>query len=354
MRTVEYHANDDIRIVDLPVPKIGPGELLIQLRACGICASDVMEWYMRPRAPLYPGHEPVGIVAALGDGVAQFAVGQRVFFHHHVPCMLCHFCQRGSFSQCATFRATRLYPGGLAEYIRVPAPNVQGDVLPLPNDISFEAATLIEPLACCIRGIERAAVQAGDCVCVLGAGSNGLMLAQLAQQRGASCVIIVDPIAYRRQQALEIGIDFALDPSTEPLLAQLQAINDGRKPDIVIVTPSKISAMQQGIELVGPGGTVLLFAPPAPDEMLPVLPNSLFFQEITLRTSYSAGPYETRLALELLRYRRIRAETMITHRFGLNDAAQAFEVVARPGNALKVVVFPEDALLLDKVIPPAN
>jgi L-iditol 2-dehydrogenase len=355
MRVVEYHTNNDIRIVDLPMPEIGPGELLVQLRACGICASDVMEWYMRPRAPLYPGHEPVGIVAAAGDGVTQFAVGQRVFFHHHVPCMLCHFCQRGSFSQCATFRATRLYPGGLAEYIRVPAANVQGDVLPLPNNISFEAATLIEPLACCIRGIERAAVQAGDCVCVLGAGSNGLMLAQLAQQRGAPCVIIIDPIAYRRQHAIDMGIDFALDPSTEePILAQLQAINDGQKPDIVIVTPSKISAMQQAIELVGPGGTVLLFAPPPPDEILPVLANALFFQEITLRTSYSAGPYETRLALELLRHRRIRAKNLITHRFGLNDAAQAFELVARPGNALKIVIFPEDAMFLEDVTPPAD
>ncbi len=342
MRVVEYHANDDIRIVDLPVPEIGPGELLIKLHACGICASDVMEWYMRPRAPIYPGHEPAGIVEALGEGVEQFTVGQRVFLHHHVPCMLCHFCQRGSFSQCATFRATRLYPGGLAEYICVPAPNVERDVLILPDDISFEAATLIEPLACCIRGIDRAAIQAGDCVCILGAGSNGMMLAQLAQQRGASCVIIIDPIAYRRQRALEIGIDFALDPSTKPVLEQLQAINNGRKPDIVIVTPSKVGAMQQGLELVGPGGTVLLFAPPAPEEILPILPNPLFFHEITLRTSYSAGPYETRLALELLRNKRIRAETMITHRFSLNDAAQAFQLVARPGNALKVVLFAED------------
>src|SRR5260370_19557820 len=138
-----------------------------------------MEWYMRPRAPLYPGHEPVGTVAARGDGVQQFTVGQRVFFHHHVPCMLCHFCQRGSFSQCTTFRATRLYPGGLAEYIRVPAPNVQLDVLPLPDDLSFETAILIEPLGCCICGINRADVQAGDSVLILGAVSNVLMLVAL-------------------------------------------------------------------------------------------------------------------------------------------------------------------------------
>jgi L-iditol 2-dehydrogenase len=340
MLAVEYHSNDDVRIVDLPIPEIGPGELLVQLQACGLCASDVMEWYMKPRAPIYPGHEPVGIVAAVSEGVQQFSIGQRVFIHHHVPCMVCHFCQRGSFSQCLTFRSTRLYPGGLAEYIRVPALNVQLDVLPLPDDLSIEAATLIEPLACCVRGIDRAAIQAGDSVLVLGAGSNGLMLAQLAQQRGAVRVIIVDPIAYRRQRALDAGIDHALDPESEleNLLQQIFTVNDGRKPDIVLVTPSSISAMQQGLELVGPGGTVLFFAPPPPTATLHITPNTLFFQEISLHTSYSAGPYETRLALDLLRARRIHPETVITHQFPLKDASQAFQLVANPGDALKVVI----------------
>jgi L-iditol 2-dehydrogenase len=341
MRVITYYANDDIRVMEAAVPEIGKGELLVQLRACGICASDVMEWYMRPRAPLYPGHEPVGVVAALGEGVEQFVVGQRVFLHHHVPCMVCHFCERGSFSQCATFRATRLYPGGLAEYIRVPAQNVLLDVLPLPEELSFEEASLIEPLACCVRGIERAMIRAGDSVLVLGAGSNGLMLAQLARLRGAVRVMIVDPIAYRRQRALDMGIDVALDPSdghTASLSEQVQAANNGRKPDSVLVTPSSIAAMQQGIELVGPGGTVLLFAPPPPADVLALTPNTLFFQEITLRTSYSAGPYETRQALELLRSRRIDPQKLITHRFALQDAPQAFQLVARPGEALKVVI----------------
>ncbi|HLH63098.1 MAG TPA: zinc-dependent dehydrogenase [Ktedonobacteraceae bacterium] len=340
MLAVEYHSNSDIRVVELPVPEIGAGELLVQLRACGICASDVMEWYMKPRAPLYPGHEPAGVVAAVGEGVEQFTPGQRVFIHHHVPCMVCHYCQRGSYSQCATFRSTRLYPAGLAEYIRVPAPNVKLDVLSLPDDLSFEAATLIEPLACCIRGIERAMIRPGDSVLVLGAGSNGILLAQLAQQRGAARVIIVDPIPYRRQHALNVGIDYALDSEPRTLLDQAYAVNGGRKPDIVIVTPASVRAMQQGIELAGRGGTVLLFAPPPPAEVLPITPNTFFFQEITLRTSYSAGPYETRLALELLITGRIRAETVITHRFPLKDAAQAFQLVARPGDALKVVILP--------------
>ena len=340
MLAVEYHSNDDVRIVDLPIPEIGPGELLVQLQACGLCASDVMEWYMKPRAPIYPGHEPVGVIAAVGEGVRQFTIGQRVFIHHHVPCMVCHYCQRGSFSQCPTFRATRLHPGGLAEYIRVPALNVQIDVLPLPDELSFEAATLIEPLACCVRGINRSDIQPGDSVLVLGAGSNGLMLAQLARQHGANRVIIVDPIAYRRQRALNAGIDYVLESESEPenLLQLIYAVNDGRKPDIVLVTPSSISAMQQGFELVESGGTVLFFAPPPPTSVLPITPNMLFFQEISLHTSYSAGPYETRLALDLLRTGRIRPETVITHHFPLQDVAQAFHLVANPGVSLKVVI----------------
>nr|BBH91346.1 sorbitol dehydrogenase [Thermosporothrix sp. COM3] len=338
MYTVEYHANDDVRLVEKPVPEIGPGEVLVQLKACGICASDVMEWYMKPRAPLYPGHEPVGVIVQVGEGVDQFKPGQRVFIHHHVPCMTCHYCQRGAFSQCATFRATRLYPGGLAEYIRVPAPNVQLDVLPLPDSLSDEAATLVEPLACCVRGIDRANIRPGDSVLILGAGSNGLMLGQLAKMRGALRVMISDFIAYRREAALKAGIDVAFDPQDGSIEEQVAAVNDGLKPDVVIVTPSKISVMQQGIDLVAPGGTVLLFAPPPPADELSVKPNHLFFREITLRTSYSAGPYETRQALDLLRTGRIRSESIITHRFPLQEAPQAFHLVANPGEALKVVL----------------
>jgi L-iditol 2-dehydrogenase len=338
MLAVEYHANDDVRVVDLPIPEIGPGELLVRMLACGLCASDVMEWYMRPRAPLYPGHEPVGVIEAVGEGITQFRPGQRVFVHHHVPCMVCHFCQRGAFSQCPTFRATRLYPGGLAQYIRVPAPNVQFDVLALPDTLSDEAATLIEPLGCCLRGIERAGIKAGDTVLVVGAGSNGQMLAMLARQRGAVRILISDPIAYRRQCALEAGVDAALDPGEAPLLDQIYALNTGHKPDVVIVTPSSIKVMREGVDLVGAGGTVLFFAPPRPSEVLPVVPNRLFFQEVTVRTSYSAGPYETRLALDYLQQKRILPERVITHRFSLQEAPQAFRMVAQPGEALKAVI----------------
>ena len=167
------------------------------------------------------------------------------------------------------------------------------------------------------------------------------MLAQLARQRGAIPVIIVDPIAYRRQRALEVGIDYVLDPQEENLLEQVFMVNSGRRPDIILVTPSSIRAKRQGVELAGPGGTVLLFAPPPPSEVLAITPHQLFFQEITLCTSYSAGPYETRHALDLLRNGRIRAEQVITHRFALRDADRAFRLVAKPGDALKAVIVVE-------------
>ena len=231
MLAIEYHSNDDIRIVELPKPEIGPGELLVQLRACGLCASDVMEWYMKPRAPIYPGHEPAGVVAAVGEGVEQFSIGQRVFIHHHVPCMVCHFCRRGSFSQCPTFRATRLYPGGLAEYMRVPALNVQLDVLPLPDELSFEAATLIEPLACCVRGINRATILVGTIQ------QRGYTFKKLPHQVDADGVGGIEDMGSERRHAglvLEFsaqrlgGDDAAVEIRTQwrPLLSQGYAVAD--------------------------------------------------------------------------------------------------------------------------------
>src|SRR5687768_5849718 len=205
VRAVEYRANDDVRLVEVERPRPGPGEIVVALRACGICGSDVLEWYMRPRAPLFPGHEVVGVVAAVGDGVDQLRTGDRVFVHHHVPCMVCPACRRGATTSCRRFKETRLHPGGLAEYVRVPAENVALDVLKLPDSLDFPAATFVEPLACCVRSIRRANVRPGDTVVVIGAGLTGLLHVQLAAAWGATRIVAVDPIAERRQLAGELG-----------------------------------------------------------------------------------------------------------------------------------------------------
>ncbi len=181
MRVAVYYSHEDIRCEDWPIPSISRGEILVEMRACGLCGSDLMEWYLKDRAPLVLGHEPSGIVAKAGDG-SKFSVGDRVFVHHHVPCMSCHYCVRGSFTMCEQFRRTHLDPGGFAEFFRVPAANVRFDTLKLPENISFEEATFIEPLGCCIRAIKRVNLEVGDIVAVIGAGPAGIMLGLLSRK----------------------------------------------------------------------------------------------------------------------------------------------------------------------------
>jgi L-iditol 2-dehydrogenase len=330
VRTVEYRANDDVRIVELPRPSAGPGEIVVALRACGICGSDVLEWYMRPRAPLHPGHEVVGAVAEVGEGVATFAPGDRVFVHHHVPCMVCRACRRGATTSCRRFRETRLYPGGLAEYVRVPAENVALDVLQLPDELDDIAATLIEPLACCVRSVRRGGVRPGDAVAVVGAGLTGLLHVQLAVAFGATRVVAVDPIEERRLLACGLGATEAHRPDA-PELRLIGA-------DVVVVTPASAAALASSLDLAGPGGTVVLFGPTAPGERFPFEPHRYFFREITVTSTYSADPCDTRLALDLLSSRRVRSDRLVTRVLPLEQAAEAFRATATHREELKVVL----------------
>ena len=328
VRAVEYRANDDVRLVEVERPEPGPGEIVVALRACGICGSDVLEWYMRPRAPLFPGHEVVGVVAAIGAGVSDFAPGDRVFVHHHVPCMVCRACRRGATTSCRRFRETRLHPGGLAEYVRVPAENVALDVLKLPETLGFPAATFVEPLACCLRSIRRADVRPGDAVVVIGAGLTGLLHVQLAAAWGATRIVAVDPIAERRELALELGATDARTPE------QL----DGVEAEAVIVTPPSANLLQSSLRLAAPGGTVVLFGPTAPGDSFPFEPHALFFREVTVTSTYSADPLDTRMALEMLASGKVRVGRLITRVLPLAEAAEAFRATATHREALKIVL----------------
>jgi L-iditol 2-dehydrogenase len=190
VRAAIYHGAGRLTIEDRPDPSAGPGEIVIRTRACGICGTDLMEWYQDTKAPVVLGHEPVGDVVQVGDG-APFVVGDRVFVHHHVPCLDCDLCRRGRDTLCDTFRRTRIDPGGLAQYIRVPAENVALDVHRLPDGMSDEAGTLIEPLACILRGQRLAGVGEGSNVVIVGAGSMGLLEAELAPVLGAAVLAAV-------------------------------------------------------------------------------------------------------------------------------------------------------------------
>jgi L-iditol 2-dehydrogenase len=285
------------------------------------------------------GHEPAGTVAAVGAGVRDFRLGDRVFVHHHVPCFVCHHCLRGYYTLCETFRSTHLDPGGFSEYVRVPALNVARDVLKLPPDMSYVAATMIEPVATCIRGIERANVQTGDTVIVLGAGVTGLIHLQLSRLYGAAKVAITDFSDYRLERARQLGADLALDARTD-VTAALREANEGRLADVVIVTAGSIGAMEQGLALAGGGATVLLFAPSSPEAALPISPHHLLFSEITIVSSYSCSPQETRQALKLIQGERLNVQDLVTHRFGLDGVGDAIELAARAGESLKIVITP--------------
>jgi L-iditol 2-dehydrogenase len=343
MKVARYYSRDDIRLEEVPVPEIGSGEILVQVEACGLCGSDLMEWYVKEKVrqlgAAVLGHEPVGIVTEMGSGVEACEVGDRVFVHHHVPCFTCHYCLRGNYTLCATFKGTHLDPGGFAEYVRVPRLNVERDVLKIPPGLPFDEATLIEPVATCIRGIERAAIQTGDTVIVIGAGVTGLIHLQLARLYGAGKVIITDFSDFRLEMARQLGADLAID-AQQDVLAALQDANEGRGADVVIVTAGSIQAMKQGMALAGGGATVLLFAPSAPGVDLPVSPHRLLFSEITIVSSYSCAPAETRQALKLIQLGRIRVRELITHRFDLAGVGEAIRLAVQAGESAKILITP--------------
>jgi len=338
IRAARYYSSSEIRIEEVPLPAVKKGELKVKVKACGICGSDLTDWYMEPRAPMFIGHEPAGVVVETGEGVRDFQVGDRVFVHHHVPCFVCHYCSRGYYTLCKTFKETAIYPGGFAEYIIAPELNVEKDTLKLPDHISFEEATLIEPVGCCIRGIERANVRRGDTVVVFGAGFMGLAHVQLARLYGATRIITVDCVDYRLKKAEELGSDHVINFKKESVKERIKDLNEGRGADIVIVSAGKLEALQEGMEIAEKGGTVYLYAPFPPGTMFPFDLYRFFFNEISFVTSYSASPFDTRAALELMRSRRIDAGKLVTHRFPLDQVGEAFQLARKAKESLKIVV----------------
>jgi L-iditol 2-dehydrogenase len=338
MRAAIYAGAGDIRIEDRPMPGApAEGELLVKIKVCGVCGSDVTDWYMTPRAPVVLGHEPAGDVVAVGSGVTAFAIGDRVAIHHHVPCMVCDLCMHGHHTLCPTFKRTRLYPAGMAEYVRIPAEIVAKDILKIPDGMPYEIAALVEPIGCCVRALDRANIRQGDTVIILGAGFNGIVMAMLAPHWGASKIAVLDRLPVRLERAESMGLHtFNVDHAE--LSEQITAWADGVGPHSVLVTPSSPKAMQMGFDLAGGGATVMLYGPAKPEDTWSLNVNRVLFQEITVTGSYSASPYDTRRAMALMREGLIDAPALITHRFSLEQADQAWHLTKAAGDSLKVMV----------------
>lgn len=340
MKVARYYGAEDIRIEEMSLPDAGPGELVIRIRASGICGSDVMHWYRQGRGPVVLGHEVAGEVAAVGEGVAAFRAGDRVSASHHVPCNICHYCLKGHETVCDTLRSTTFYPGGFSEYVRLPSINVDRGVYSLPEGMSYEEATFIEPLACVYRGQRIAGTERYRSVLVMGSGISGILHIQLARALGASLVVATDISEYRLGAARRLGADEVIDGG-EDVPGIFRSINKGRPADIVILTTGAERAIIQAFQSVDRGGTILFFAPANRGVSVPLPVNDLFWRnEITLTSSYAANYNEHMTSMELIRQGKVNVLDMITHRLPLEHTAEGFRLVERAEESLKVIITP--------------
>ena len=341
MRVAMYYNNKDIRIEEMSTPRIGPGELLVRVEASGICGSDVMEWYRIKRAPLVLGHEIAGEVVEVGEGVDRYKKGDRVVASHHVPCNTCRYCLSGHHTVCDTLRRTNFDPGGFAEYVRLPAINVDRGVYPIPDAVSFEEATFTEPLACVLRAQRIARLQPGQTVLVIGSGIAGLLHIQLARTLGAGRVVATDISETRLQAATAFGADVAIH-ATKEIPSEVRRANDGWLADKVFVCTGARSANLQGLESVERGGTVVFFAPTDLGVTLPISVNDLFFRnDIALTSSYAGSPADHITAMALIRTGRLNVTRMITHRMSLAETSEGFQLVAEAQESIKVIIEPQ-------------
>jgi len=342
-RAAVYYRNADVRLEERPVPKVGPGELLVKIRASGICGSDVLEWYRTKKAPIVLGHEVAGEIVLAGEGVTRYRVGQRVAVSHHVPCNTCHWCLAGYHTACETLHTTNFEPGGFCEYVRVPPLQTDRGVFPLPEGVSFEEGSFVEPLACVVRGQRSVNLRPGQSVAVLGAGISGILHIALAKALGAGRIVATDLSPYRLDLARRFGADAAFD-AREDVPRRVRDACGGRPADLVVVCAGALAAFRQALASVDRGGTVLCFATTDPGVELAVPLNEFWRNDVTLKPSYGNSPHDATVALELIAARRVPVAEMITHRLPLEETATGFRLMSTPGGEhLKVVVLPHGA-----------
>jgi L-iditol 2-dehydrogenase len=340
MKVAVYYNNRDVRVEDRPIPSPKPNEFLVKTKACGVCVADTMEWYLTPRAPLTLGHEAGGVVEEIGSEIHNLKTGDRVVVHHHIPCLVCEHCRNGNFTMCTTFRKTHIQPGGFSEYFTASAAHAERDTLVLPDNVSFKAGTLVEPLACIIHAIQKAGVKAGDSVALIGTGTMGLMFIQCLKYWGVRKLVVYEMLDWRIQKAIEFGAENVWKPGSDPQ-AELEKVknlfqSDGA--DKVFIAAKDISAMKLGMNLVNKGGTVMFFATPKPEESIEIFPSHIFFNEITITSTYSANHLDTRMALDLIASGDVWAEKIVSHTYPIEELSDAILQTVSRQESLKCVV----------------
>ena len=340
MRVGMYYNNSKVEVEELPVPMVGKKDILVKVMASGICGSDVLEWYRIKKAPLVLGHELTGEVVEVGGEVTKFKRGDRVFTTHHVPCDECHWCLTGHQTACQVFQTKNNFnPGGFSEYLRVSGKSIDTGTLLLPDEMSYEQGSFIEPLGTIVRGLRAAALKPGDTLLVLGCGIAGLLMIKLARALGAGRIIATDIDDYRLETAKRFGAEKTIRADGD-IPGSIKEINNGRLADKVIVCAGVLSAAQQALQSVDRGGSILFFAVPNPGEMLNIDFNPFWRNDISLKTCYGAAPLDNVQAMELIRAGNVDVKDMITHRFSLEEIAKGFIAAGEGKNCLKVIIKP--------------
>ena len=325
MRVAKYYNNQDIRLEEVPKPRIGRGEILVKVAASGICGTDLMEWYRIKKSPRVLGHEITGTIVESSS--RKHKVGERVFVSHHVSCNECQYCLAGNPTACQTLHQGNYDPGGYSEFVRVPKMNVLRGIYPLPENVSFAEGTLIEPLACAIRGQRVIDVKKGKTVLILGSGVSGLLNARVAKLKGAK-VIAADIDEYRLEKAREFGADEVVHVGKA----------DGIKADKIIVCTGSYQAFEQSFRFIDRKGVILLFAIPDRNIEIPVL--EVWRNEITITSSYGAAGEDLEESLRMITSGKINVNPLITHKLPLEKIQEGFSIASKAKESLKVVLEP--------------
>jgi L-iditol 2-dehydrogenase len=345
MRAGVYRGKGVVRVEEVPVPEVGDGEVLIKVACCGVCGTDikkVFHAYVEP--PQILGHEVAGTVAAVGKGVTKWKPGDRVMSFHHIPCGACFYCTRRLFSQCPRYKTTGLTAGftpnggGFAEYVKAMPWVVERGIVPLPQGVSFEQATFIEPVNTIVKAVQKARVAAGETVLVIGCGPVGLLLLMVSHLEGAK-LFASDPMKERRAKSLELGATEAFDSTSGKLVAEIRSRTDGRGADAVLVAVPHPTVVAEALAAARPGGRVLLFAANDPVTKIEFPAAAVGIDEKEILGSYSAAADIQDSAAELVLSGKLPVMKIVSHRFPLDRIQQALELAARPAaDSLKILI----------------
>lgn len=346
MKAAYVSGPSNVEIKNVAKPQIDNGDILIKMRACGVCGSDLEKIYGQYSQPsMRLGHEPAGIVSQVGLNVKNFKAGDRVFVHHHVPCYSCHFCLHGNETMCQKYSETNLTPCGLAEEFVVPEWNVShGGVIKLPDHVSFEEASMIEPLACCIRAWNKIKFKKGDSIAILGTGPTGMMHVMISKAFGMKEIFCLDINDFRLNFAKQFGITEAVRSTSPDAYQKLLSKTQNRGVDVAMVATGSLDAIAQSMEFVRKGGTVVLFGVPSRDAKISIDVSKVYSKEITITPSYAASENDTNAAFKLIEDRTIDVKRLITHKFDLSESAKALEYAYQGNDSMKIVITNAETL----------